>query len=326
MGRPRKYSEPLPKYVRPKHGAYWYVRNGKWTRLGRTLAEMYAGLSKIHEPSPAGTMGAVFDRYEREVLPGKAEKTRRDNFRSLKLLRAVFERVRIDDMTPLMGYEYRDRRSRGGKKTAANRDLEVLKHCFTMAIEWGMAGRNPMADVRKFPRVRRDRYVTDDEYALVWSVARPVIQIAMDLALMTGLRRGDLLRLTRADLTDDGILVKTSKTGKALLIEWSAELEQVVARAKRLPPHVRQHLIATRSGKPFTPDGFSTEWGKTLRAARAAGLAEAFTFHDLRAKSGSDEATLAEASARLGHASQATTERFYRRLPARVRPLKRGAE
>ena len=37
----------------------------------------------------------------------------------------------------------------------------------------------------------------------------PMVQCAMDLAVLTGLRPGDLLRLTRANLTDDGIEIAT---------------------------------------------------------------------------------------------------------------------
>jgi integrase len=64
------------------------------------------------------------------------------------------------------------------------------------------------------------RYVSEAEYAATYKVMTPMVQRATDLAVLTGLRSGDLLRLTRANLTDDGIEVATSKTGKRLLIEW----------------------------------------------------------------------------------------------------------
>ena len=61
----------------------------------------------------------------------------------------------------------------------------------------------------------------------------PMIKTAMELAVLTGLRRGDLLALTRENLTDDGIELVESKTDKALIIEWSDELRDVVRRALR---------------------------------------------------------------------------------------------
>ena len=51
--------------------------------------------------------------------------------------------------------------------------------------------------------------------------AEKTVRVAMDLALLTGLRRADLLALTRQDLIDEGISVHTRKTDKPLIIEWS---------------------------------------------------------------------------------------------------------
>ncbi len=167
----------------------------------------------------------------------------------------------------------------------------------------------------------------DWEYKAVHGIASPKMKVAMDLALLTGLRRGDLLGLTRDDLTDNGILVRPSKTehssGKMLLIEWSDELKDIVAKAKRLSPRFRQHLIATRSGSPYDPRSFTKIFGRLIkRALEKTELTEPFRFNDLRAKSASDD-TLEAASERLGHTSTRTTQDFYRRKPVRVKPLAR---
>ena len=50
--------------------------------------------------------------------------------------------------------------------------------------------------------------------------------------------------------------------------------------------------------------------------------AERFTFNDLRSKSASDTAELAEASAHLGHTTMVVTKRHYIRKPAKVKPLR----
>ena len=63
-----------------------------------------------------------------------------------------------------------------------------------------------------------------------------MLRCAMDLAVLTGLRPGDLLSLERSNLSQEGILVQTAKTGKGLLIEWSEELRGVVSRALGLQP------------------------------------------------------------------------------------------
>jgi integrase len=148
----------------------------------------------------------------------------------------------------------------------------------------------------------------------------------MDLALLTGLRRGDLLSITRSQLKDDGIHVRTSKTGRKLIIEWNDELRAVIAREKKRKPQVRRYLIATLGGKQYTGNGFQSIWQRAIKKAIENGtLEQRFTFNDLRSKSASDTADVVEASERLGHSSIDLTRRVYRRKPAKVRPLMRAA-
>jgi integrase len=123
--------------------------------------------------------------------------------------------------------------------------MAFRSHVFTKAIEWGVAEKNPCREIRKERAKPRRRYVSEAEYAAAYKVMTPMAQCAMDLALLTGLRPGDLLRLTRANLTDDGIEVATSKTGKRLLIEWSEALRSTVKRALAQIPQVRQPIAAT---------------------------------------------------------------------------------
>lgn len=153
-----------------------------------------------------------------------------------------------------------------------------------------------------------------------------MIQVAMDLALITGLSRGDILALTRTNVRDDGIHYTRRKTARRsprkFVIEWSDELRAVVARAKKIRPQVRQYLVATKQGKQFSTEGFSTAWQRTMVKAMNSGLQQRFHFHDLRAKSASDGADLLESSNRLGHSSPAITQRVYRRKPTRVKPLR----
>ena len=56
---------------------------------------------------------------------------------------------------------------------------------------------------------------------------------------------------------------------------------------------------------------------------QAPALREAFTFHDLRAKSGSDAGDVQEANDRLAHDDLRTTQVVYRRKPRRALPGKK---
>ena len=155
-------------------------------------------------------------------------------------------------------------------------------------------------------------------------------QIAMDLALDTGQRRGDLLSLTRAQLTEEGIAFRQGKTGAGVLVEWTDQLRATVERAKALKPQVPgEYLLRKRNGKQYTARGFSAIWQRLMDKALATGkngeppaLAERFTFHDLRAKCASDKTSLEGAAALLGHASSTATKATYRRKMPRATPLR----
>ena len=145
----------------------------------------------------------------------------------------------------------------------------------------------------------------------------------MDLALLTGLRRGDILKLTRDSITDAGLRVETSKTDKPLLFSMSAELKAVLDRAAAIEPKVRRFIVCNLQGEGYTADGFSTLWNRARsKALKDKAIADALAFNDIRAKSASDYDRAERASQRLGHTSRETTERFYLRTPRKVSPLR----
>lgn len=322
MGRRRKNNKHLPRRVYLRHGAYYFTDPaGKMHHLGRTLPEMYRSLA-LHvgaEGQPLRLIRDIVLRYRLEILPGKAEHTQVDHARYLTMIEDVHGAMRPGDLRPVHIRQFIDKL--GSKPTRANRCLEVFKHLLGCAVQWGALDENPGREVRKLPVKRRTRYPTDAEFAHVYGHAPPMIQCAMDLALLTGLRRADLVKLTRDHLTEAGIEIETGKTGKRLVILWSDELRAVVDRCKALAPHVRRHLIANRRGKGYTADGFSSQFRKVLVKAYPEKGAR-FRWNDIRAKSASDD-TLDAATARLGHASAATTVKHYRRAPEKVTPLRR---
>jgi integrase len=299
----------------------------KRVRLGKTLSEAMAAWAKLIEPEP-GTlkfMRNVFERYRIEVIPTKKSQTATY---TLKPLIVVFGDMMPCEIKPRHVYAYMDKRSKASPGGVL-KDVGLLSSTLTKCIEWGLIEANPCFQVsrKNYQRPPRTRYVTDDEFNAVYGRANERVQIVMDLAVLTGLRRADILGLTRESLCDDGILVTPSKTegstGKTLLILWSGELRSVVERAKKLKRQVRQPLVCNRQGKAYTGDGFNSMWQRLIKDAYSKGLITSrFMFKDLRAKSATDDDVLAAASERLGHSSQALTKRVYIWKPTRVRPLR----
>jgi integrase len=299
---------------------------------------MYRELSKLVEPPQTMlTMGSVFDRYILEALPLLAPRTQSDYLGYIRNLRLVFGDAPPRQVTPGHIADYQAKRAERSI-VQANREKSCLSAVFNSAIKWHVADSNPCRMISKLREVERDRYVSDVEYAAVYRLASPMIQCAMDLAVLTGQREGDLLKLSRAQLSEEGIAFTIGKskrrhprhgklveTAKKLIIEWSPELRQVIERAKKLGPELRPTLLCNLQGRPFTSDGFRSNWHRLMVKAttpsenQSASLAERFTFHDLRAKSASDD-DFASATDRLAHQDPRTTQRIYRRKPRKARP------
>ncbi|MHB1513916.1 MAG: tyrosine-type recombinase/integrase, partial [Acidiferrobacter sp.] len=130
--------------------------------------------------------------------------------------------------------------------------------------------------------------------------------------------RKDLIGLRWADWKEDGLHVKTRKTGRYLLFARSQALVETLDQAKKLSSAIfgNMPILPCQGGGPFTPSGFKSNWQRLMRKAAAQGT-ERFHFHDLRAVAASRHATPQEL---LGHDDPRTTNRIYRRGPRLVEP------
>lgn len=350
-----KENKPLPERWRLRRGKYWYRvppglehewDNKKEFLLGLTLSEAYKVWAERIQPSTADlrTMSQVFDRYLLEVIPEKAFKTQESNLISIRKLRPVFEMMQPQNIKPSYAYKYHDVTAKKRGKTAARHDIQVLRHVLTKCVEWGVIDLNPlMGQIRLEGGKPRTRLVEDWEITeclnlkpKIKSRAVVLAKLYIQLKLMTGLSRIDLLQLKLSDLKEDGIHSQRQKTknttGKRLIIIWTDELIELIEEIKQLSPYRigDVYLFVTRLGKPyFNPEtmkcnAFDSLWQRFMqRVMTLTKVTERFHEHDLRAKAASDSETLEEASERLGHATTETTKRVYRRKPTTVTPLKR---
>ena len=296
------------------------------------MAEMYQALANIeHERKQVLMMGELFDRYLVEVVPEKAPATQRSNQNSLQFLRTFFGEMRVHEVEAQHVFQYRDIRSKAGR-TAANRDLETLSHCFTKAIEWGLIGndKHPTRGLRiKISNPPRDRYVTDVELAAFLSVCGSFLGAYVGLKRLTGLSKGDLLSLRLSEIREDGIHYTRRKTtgrgAKPKIIARTPELNAALAECMNVRGKVEgMTLFCTRDGQPYikedgTTSGFDSIWSRAMAKTVSAGI-ERFTEHDLRAKAAS-ETSLQHAQELLDHTSPGMTQRVYRRAPVTVMPL-----
>lgn len=306
----------LPKRVYFNHGRYFYVDNkNKWINLGKTLPEAMNEWTKLIQPDDKmHVMSQLFDRYMIEIAPKKAKASYRSNLQEIKVLRVAFGDLPPESIDPVMIYRFMDKRGKLAP-VSANREKALLSHVFTHAIRWGVVRENPCRDVQNISVERRDRYITDEEFAAVKNIASPLIQNIMDFAYITGLRQLDILNLKLDNLTESGIQVLVHKTKTKLLICWTEKLKAVTQRAiEAANAKNTVYLFSTNQGKPFTSSGFQSNWQKLLvNAINSKVISERFTFHDIRRKTATDlELKKGREMARrlLGHADQQMTANY----------------
>lgn len=341
-----KENKPLPSRWVYKHGAFYYVVpasvrdrwDGKaWFLLGHTLAEAHrAWADRVEVVAKVTTINQLLDRYELEHLPKKSAKTQTVNRSFIAKLRPVFGHMSIHDLEPQHVYLYFDKRS---SKTAAKREIEILRHAFTKAVSWGLLKSNPLkGEVVLEGQQPRTRYVEDWEIDEVLSMiphrkkgSTAMVQAYLRLKLLTGLRQRDLLLLKVGDCKADGIHVTPSKTkrstGKRIIYEWTPELRRAYESALSVRPTLSPYVFCDTQGRCMVNEEtgearpFNHMWQNFIaRALKETKITERFTEHDLRAKVGSDAESLERAQQLLAHSDSAMTRKVYRRKPERIKP------
>lgn len=318
---------------------YYRDKNGKEIPLGNdlSLARLkWAEMESKEKPKDLVTMAAIFDRYERDIIPKKAPRTQKDNLAEIRQLRNYFDKAPIDGITPAHIAKYRDART---APVRANREIATLSHIFNIAREWGLTSReNPCQGVRKNKEVPRDFYANDVIWSAVYAKAVGELKDAMDLAYLTGQRPADVLVMRRDDIEGTALGVKQKKTNKKLriLLEVDGVESSLGTLIKKIlernAAHGSPYLLLTEHGKRVTAPMLRRRWDdareEAMKAAMAAGdqaLAgriSQFQFRDIRPKAASEITDVDHASMLLGHTKGDITERVYRRVGAIAKPTK----
>ena len=344
MARQRnKENRGLPTRWRWNDGSIRYLvpkgQEHRWDgkkefRLGKTLAEAHRtfGGRIASFDGAIVTFGELFDRYVFEVTPTKSKRTQKDEIVYIQKLRKLIGANSVIDFKPQHAYQLRDHLknnvTKGSGEKQANRHMAVLKHVFTKAIEWGAIDAHPMHSgaFKMFPEKRsKMRIPSDAEVREAIKIANPMLQSYCKLKLITGLRQTDLLGLTVHNVKDDYLEVMLSKTEdrteQVLRFDLTDEMRDIIRECRERKP-LSKHLFKTRTGEcqlkeDNTCTGFESQW---QRWQRKLPKEKRFSERSIRNLVGSQD-ELEIASERLGHASTATTKKFYRSNVTNVTPL-----
>lgn len=261
-----------------------------WAR--RTEDEMIRGVHIKRSPPESMTIDAALNRYIVEVTPTKRPSTQYAEKMRSKKLRKNLGDYSLTSLSPDIVAKYRDSRLAEGKIPSTVRlELALLGHLYTIAIkEWGLGlVYNPVASIR-WPapapgRIRR----------LSWSEARrmlescdaysnPMLSWIVRIALYTGMRRGEILSLTRdqVDLNRRLVRLNETKNGSARTVPLSKRAVRVFRRALSNPiqPADTRLIFFGEPGRDGKRRPYQTNrvWSIALKRANIVDL----KFHDLR--------------------------------------------
>ena len=132
-----------------------------------------------------------------------------------------------------------------GGKTAANRSVGLLGAIFTFAVRLGLRPDNPVHGSQRFADAKRERRLSDAEYAALGEALRkaeeaniwPAAVAAVRFLAITGWRRGEALGLHRTDidLARRTVILGDTKSGRSLRPLWHAACD--VLRAAMAGPN-----------------------------------------------------------------------------------------
>jgi integrase len=255
-GGPQIKSKPgTPEFIREYHDAHASIRRPRAGTLMTIIAE-YKAASEFTSLAPS---------------------TRRAYLAYLKLIEDEFGDLPLAALA--------DRRVRGEFKNWRDKYAEtprkadfawtVLARALSFAKDRGIITANPCEKGGRLYVVdRTDMVWGEQEIASILATAPEQIKLALMLAVWTGQRQGDLLRLPWSAYDGSHIRLRQSKTGRRIAMPAGAPLKALLDITERRGP-----LILTNSyGRPWTSDGFRTTWSKVCARVGIGGL----TFHDLR--------------------------------------------
>lgn len=163
---------------------------------------------------------------------------------------------------------------------AADYGMQVLSRVLSYAVDTlGKITANPCEGIKQLYSGSRSEIIwTEADIAQLKRFASQEVAYAVDLASHTGLRSGDLVRLSWTHIDGDAIVIATGKSRqrREAIIPIYQELRDLLERIPRRSPVI----LTSSTGRPWRKDGLASSFGKAKKDAWPDG--ENLNFHDLR--------------------------------------------
>jgi integrase len=151
----------------------------------------------------------------------------------------------------------------------------ILMRLLSWARARGLTLYRPPERVDRLYHADRSEKIWEETHiAAFMAVASEPLQRALVLALETGQRQGDMLRLPWSAYDGTWIRLRQSKTDRRVNIPVTRRLRAVLDNSKR----TATVILTNQRGMAWQPQAFRRAWREACRKAKITGL----TFHDLR--------------------------------------------
>ena len=262
---------------------YWYAWRGGPRLSGEygspEFIASYNAAVATKVVLPEGRLLALTQAYQTsQDFLGLRERTRADYITQIAKIEQKFADAPIkalaDPRTRGIFMDWRDELALRSKRQA-DYAWTVLARVLSWAKDRGKITVNPCErGGRVYHGTRVDFVWSVEDEAAFLEHASVQLHLPLLLALWTGQRQGDLLRLPWSAYAGDELRLRQSKTGARVVIPVAAPLKAALdATPKRGPI-----IVTSTIGRPWTPGGFRAQFSVACKKAGIAGL----TFNDLR--------------------------------------------
>jgi integrase len=212
-------------------------------------------------------------------------------------LKPYFGEQRLDQITAMLAEQFKQKRLKDGlKKSSINREVGLLKSMLSKAVKWELVERNGARDCNlfKLDDPQPDRVLSQgEEMKLLAACDGPELKLRAPLlkpiilvAVYTGLRRGEILRLRWTDIDfDSGVLiVRQAKTasGQGRRVNINSRLKDTLLALKQSAKSDWLFPSPDRFQVSEEPERHLGDIKKAFhRAVKLAGISR-ITFHQLR--------------------------------------------
>lgn len=344
---PRKRSagrQGWPDNLYPNRDGFKYRHpvTRRETFMGRDKAKAFAAAKKLNAMLIPGNdlVGRVVG--SRETVADAIEVFRRDDIpardwapKTAEVYESVIRRINAGiGSRPVEEVTVKDCAEFIRAVTVSDRARQqfrlVLGWIMACAVQEGWIDSNPVLATRRFQHERKRARLTKEMYAAVWDKADPWLRLAMDISLVTLLRRDDVVSLKFTDMRDGALWVIPQKTEGSSLVKLKIrigdQLGALLAQARdsvlspyiihRLPEKARPSNMRASARQHHTqvmPEQLTRAFQDAREAAGITGD-NSPSFHEIRSLGG---ALLTEAGWQIeqvqrlmGHTSASMTEHY----------------